>query len=56
MNILYGTPSKIQSLMSAINESHRFSSLTDIGIGGESFSSSFITDIQRLFPANLYNM
>ncbi len=56
MNILYGTPSKIQSLMSAINENHRFSSLTDIGIGGESFSSSFITDIQRLFPANLYNM
>ncbi len=56
VNILYGTPSKIQSLMSSINKSHNFSSLTDIGIGGESFSLSFITDIQRLFSANLYNM
>ncbi len=42
--------------MSAINENHNFSSLTDIGIGGESFSLSFITDIQRICSANLYNM
>lgn len=56
INILYGTPSKIQSLLASTNESHRFSSLSDIGIGGESFSPSFIKDLRQITTANLYNM
>lgn len=42
--------------MSSTNENHNFSSLLDIGIGGESFSPSFIKDLQRLTSANIYNM
>ena len=56
INILYGTPSKIQSLISSASDKHSFSSVTDIGIGGESFSLSFIKDLQKLTVANIYNM
>lgn len=56
VNILYGTPSKIQSLMSSANETHDFSSLLEIGIGGESFSNSFLKELRQITSANFYNM
>ena len=56
VNILYGTPSKIQSLMSVSNVKDNFSSVCDIGIGGESFSISFIKELQQITSANIYNM
>lgn len=56
VNILYGTPSKIQSLMSSANNMHDFSSLLEIGIGGESFSNSFLKELRQITSANFYNM
>ncbi len=56
VNILYGTPSKIQSLLSSCHSKHDFSSLLEIGIGGESFSNSFLKDLRQITSANLYNM
>ncbi len=56
INILYGTPSKIQSLMSTVSTQNCFSSITDIGIGGEAFSLSFVQNINNICSANLYNM
>lgn len=56
VNILYGTPSKLQSLLSSVNSTHDLSSLTDIGIGGESFRCSFLQDLKKFTSANLYNM
>lgn len=56
VNILYGTPSKIQSLMSSAKETHNFSSISDIGIGGESFSNSFLKELRQMTSANFYNM
>ncbi len=56
VNILYGTPSKIQSIMSSMKENHSMKSLTDIGIGGESFNIPFIKSIQALTSAEIYNM
>ena len=56
VNILYGTPSKILSLMSANNCRDSFKLLTDIGIGGESLSQSFLDDLNLITSANIYNM
>lgn len=56
INILYGTPSKIQSLMSSANATHDFSSLLEIGIGGEAFSNSFLKELRQITSANFYNM
>lgn len=56
VNIIYGTPSKIQSLMSASNSSDSLKLLSDIGIGGESLTSAFLNDLTLLTFANIYNM
>ena len=56
INILYGTPSKIQSIISSMKEYHSMKSLTDIGIGGEAFSIPFIKSIEALTSAEIYNM
>ena len=56
VNILYGTPSKILSLMSANNCRDSFKLLTDIGIGGESLNQSFLNDLNLITSANIYNM
>lgn len=56
VNILYGTPSKILSLMSANNYKNSFKLLTDIGIGGESLNHSFLIDLSLITSANIYNM
>ena len=56
VNIIYGTPSKLQSLMSASNSYDSFKLLTDIGIGGESFNLSFVRDLKLITSANIYNM
>ncbi len=56
INILYGTPSKIQSIISAMQENHSMKSLKAIGIGGESFSIPFIKSIEALTSAEIYNM
>ena len=56
VNILYGTPSKILSLMSANNCRDSFKLLTDIGIGGEALNQSFLNDLNLITSANIYNM
>lgn len=56
VNILYGTPSKIQSIISSMKENHSMKSLKTIGIGGESFSIPFIKNIETLTSAEIYNM
>lgn len=56
VNILYGTPSKILSLMSANNSKDSFKLLTDIGIGGEALNQSFLNDLNLITSANIYNM
>lgn len=56
VNIIYGTPSKLQSLMSASNSYDSFKLLSDIGIGGESLTLSFVGDLRLLTSANIYNM
>ena len=56
VNILYGTPSKILSLMSSDNSKASFKLLTDIGIGGESLNQSFLNNLNLITSANIYNM
>ncbi len=56
VNILYGTPSKIQSIISSMKKYHSMKSLKCIGIGGESFNIPFIKSIQALTSAEIYNM
>lgn len=56
INILYGTPSKILSLMSTNNCKDSFKLLTDIGIGGEVLTQSFLSDLNLITSANIYNM
>ena len=56
VNIIYGTPSKIQSLMSASNFIDSFKLLTDIGIGGENLNLSFVKNIKLITSAKIYNM
>ena len=56
VNVIYGTPSKIQSLVSASNSYDSFKLLSDIGIGGESFNLTFVRDLKLITSANIYNM
>lgn len=56
VRILYGTPSKIQSLLSDSQSKTSFALLTDIGIGGEALTISFLKDLGFLTSANIYNM
>lgn len=56
VRILYGTPSKIQSLMSGANSTESFKLLSDIGIGGEALTLSLLKDLRLITSANIYNM
>ncbi len=42
--------------MTSKNDTHDFSSLLEIGIGGEAFSNSFLKELRQLTSANFYNM
>lgn len=56
VNIIQTTPSRFQFLISNSSELNYLNNITDILVGGESFSKSLLESLKKLSSANIYNV